>query len=174
VSDETRRFGLARDLLQVGLRRGLVGHTAPVERGDGALVLDPHAQSPQLGRLAVECKAANPVLVASELRNGLGPARARLEQLGAMRAGVSDPADAHEPPRLGGRAAGDAGDAAVAARQPPEQQRDLRAHVSVHGAPDDRGERPVDVAEHGRPSGIGGQRAQGIGECLGRRRGHAP
>ena len=72
----------------------------------------------------------------------------RLEQLGAVRAGVGDPADPHEPPRLGGGAPGDAGDAAVAPRQARRgAPRPPRAPAPSSARCDDRRERAVHVAE---------------------------
>ena len=145
---------LLREPLEVGERGLLVGHAAPVEGGDRALVLDPDPQQAQLRGVALAGEAAHAPLPALEGRHH---ARARaapgLEQLGAVGAGVGDPADAHQPPGLGRRAAGDARHAAVAAREPAQQERHLLAHVGVLGAPHDRRQRAVDVAEDAGPLG---------------------
>ena len=65
-----------------------------------------------------------------------------------------DAAHADEPPDVGRRAARDARHAAVAARQPRQQQRGLLGHVRVLGALHDRRERAVDVEEERRARGV--------------------
>ena len=104
----------------------------------------------------------HPVLPALEGLEGVRAAlEPGLEQLRAVRAGVGDPADAHQPPRVGGRAAGDAGDEAVPAREAAQQERGLLGTCRVLGTPDDRRERAVDVAEDGCAPRVGQQGLEG-------------
>ncbi len=95
------------------------GRTAPMERGDRPLVLDAHAQDPQLARVVVVHELPHAFSPRRHLGAHLGARGPRPEHLHAVHPGVRDPADAHQAARLGHRAARDARHAAVAAAQAP-------------------------------------------------------
>jgi hypothetical protein len=145
-----------------------------VERLDRALVLDPDAQQLELADvLARADELADAAFPAGERRGERRLLLSRAQQLGAVRPGVGDAADADEPPRLGDRPSRDARHAGVAAPEAAQQQRDLVAHVGVLRAADDRRERAVDVAEDRRPLGVVCQRAEALAQRLCRGRGHS-
>ena len=77
-----------------------------------------------------------------------------------MVAGVGDPVDADQPPRLLGPPPGDAADQAVALAQPRQRLARRRRHRRLLGPLDDRRQGPVDVGEDRGAGGLGAQRRQ--------------
>ena len=86
-----------------------------------------------------------------------------------MRAEVGDRAERDDAARVGGAAAGHAGDDAVALGHLDQRAARRLGHVGVVGLLDDRREDAVDVEQDGRARGVGDQRREQVVER--RRRG---
>ena len=147
VDQKPLGLGLLRDALEARPGGILVRHSAPVQRHDRPLVLDPDAEQPEVALVAGQDELLDARSPVRERRENRGLRLAGLEQLGAVRARVGDRADADQPARLGGRAPGDAGDEGVAASQRTQQPRRLLRHLRILGAAHDRRQRAVDVEQ---------------------------
>ncbi len=163
----------ARGELADGGRGGLlVGDAAPVEGGDRPLVLGAHAQALQLGGVRAGGERAYALAPLRERGVELGACGARAQQLAAVGADVRERADRHDLPRGGRLPAGDAAHQAVALGELDQQRARGLGDVGVIGVADDRGERAVDVEQHGRVGGVGAQGCQRLRERGGG--GHGP
>ena len=143
---ETRVLGLGGELLERRASDLLVRRPAPVERRDRALVLepDPDPAQPLPGRRG---ELPDRLGVALECVGDHGLGAARLEQLGAVRPRVGDPADPNDPAGVERGAPRDAGHEAVSPRQRCQGPRRGGWHPRGVRPLDDRGQSAVDVAE---------------------------
>ncbi len=135
-------------------RGRLVRRAAPVERGDGALVLRPHAQAVQLVVVGVLGEAPDPPLPRRHLAIELDLGAAGPQQLDAVVADVGDRPDRDDLPGDRRLAAAHARDAAVAAGDLDQQRARRLGDGRVIGVADDRGQRPVDVEQDAGARGI--------------------
>ena len=151
---------LRGDRVGVGLGRPLIGGAAPVKRLDRSLVLRAQAGRGELLRVELGHELGRAAL--ASLQRGVQPGclLARQQQLETVVAGVGDPVDADQAPRLLGTAAGDAADHAVVPAQLDQRGPGGLGHRRSLGPLYDRRQGAVDIGEDRGPRGFGPQRLQ--------------
>jgi hypothetical protein len=155
------------DLLHGGLRGGLVGGAAPVKGSDRLLVLGAHAQTLVLGGVDAGGEGAHALAPSGKLGVELGAGGAGAQQLAAVVAHVSDRPDRDDLAGDGGAAAADTADQAIAPGDLDQQRARGLGDVGVIGVAHDRGERAVDVEQHGGVGGVGAQWLQRLHKATG-------
>ena len=135
-----------------------------MEGDDWALVLEPHAQPPQLRRVRLAGEVVDPLGPVLELRidHRLGPAGA--QYLRAVRAEIGDGPDRDHRARLRGPTPAHARHHPVAPGDLGQEPARIWRYARIGGALDDRRQRAVDVEQDRRARRIGAQWRERFGE----------